>query len=150
MASVGARLMCGRRVRLGILLFNEGKYLVRPAYSLLFGAVGFSAREVKVELGPGAGAAERKMLVRVVEILDCETNVLEIVLALRAPGCFASGLNRRQEKGNENADDRNYDQQLDERKTTPLLCWVRRHGRAPLFKLRQPKGIRLAVFYPYI
>ena len=35
--------------------------------------------------------------------------------ALRPPSCLACRLNRRQEQGDQNADDRDHDQQFDER-----------------------------------
>jgi hypothetical protein len=44
--------------------------------------------------------------------------LLQIVNALRPPACLASGLDRRQQKGHEDPDDRNNDQQFDERKCT--------------------------------
>jgi hypothetical protein len=39
--------------------------------------------------------------------MDGQTNVLQIIFALRAARRLARRLNRRQEKGHQNADDRN-------------------------------------------
>jgi hypothetical protein len=52
-------------------------------------------------------------------IQNCETDLLEMVFALGAAGGFAGGLNRRQQQRDQDADDRNHDQELDERETSP-------------------------------
>jgi hypothetical protein len=44
-----------------------------------------------------------------------------MVLALRTPRRLSGRLNRRQQERHENANDRNYHQQLDERKTGALV-----------------------------
>ena len=52
--------------------------------------------------------------------MDRQTDILEIILALRSSCGFAGRLDCGQEKRDENADDRNHDQQLDqgERRST--------------------------------
>jgi hypothetical protein len=55
----------------------------------------------------------------------------EIVLALSLAGRLARGLNRRQQKSYEHADDRNHDQQFHERKRSakkPLRAFASRHN----------------------
>jgi hypothetical protein len=59
-------------------------------------------------------------LVRVVIILNAQTILLEVVAALHSAGGFAGGLHGRQEEGDQDADDRDHDQQLDQRKRTRL------------------------------
>src|SRR5262249_3092788 len=49
--------------------------------------------------------------------------------ALRSPGRLASGLHRRKQKRNQDADDRNDDQQLNQRKTEKARMSARNHGR---------------------
>jgi hypothetical protein len=49
--------------------------------------------------------------------LQAESDLLEIVRALRPPRRFAGCLDRRQEQGNQDADDRDHDQKLYERET---------------------------------
>jgi hypothetical protein len=60
---------------------------------------------------------DREMFELVVVIDGRQRDILNIVGASRAAGGFAGGLNRRQKQGYENADDRNDDQQLNQRKT---------------------------------
>ena len=52
-----------------------------------------------------------------------QRDVLHMVLALCAAGRFAGGLNSRQQKRHQDADDGNHDQQLDEGKATSAR-WV--------------------------
>ena len=65
------------------------------------------------------------MLPRVVMVLHRDADLLEIVLALRAARRFAGRLNRRQQQGDQDADDRDHDQQFDERKARALQSRVR-------------------------
>src|SRR5437762_3323790 len=51
----------------------------------------------------------------IVIVVQADAELLEVVAALRPPGRLASGLHRRQEQGDQNADDGNDDEQLDER-----------------------------------
>src|SRR4051794_11440989 len=56
------------------------------------------------------------MLASFVEVQTRQTDVVQIVAAAHPSRRLAGRLNRRQEKRNQNADDRNNDQQLDKRK----------------------------------
>ena len=53
-------------------------------------------------------------------ILNRHADLLQVVLAGNAPGAFTRRLNSGQQKCRENADDCNYDQQLDEGKTVSV------------------------------
>lgn len=46
--------------------------------------------------------------------LEYDAELLEVVLARRAPGCFARAGERREQDGRQDRDDRNHDQQFDE------------------------------------
>ena len=50
---------------------------------------------------------------RVIQIMNRKTDVLKVVLALRAARCFARRLNGRQKKRDQDANDRDHDEQLD-------------------------------------
>jgi hypothetical protein len=52
-------------------------------------------------------------------VLESQTDLLEMVLALRPPGGLTGRLNGRQQQRDENADDGNYDQEFHERETGP-------------------------------
>jgi hypothetical protein len=56
------------------------------------------------------------------------TNLLQIVVALRSPRRLAGSLDCRQQQRHQNANDRNDDQQLDERKS-PTTSTNSVHGR---------------------
>jgi hypothetical protein len=56
-----------------------------------------------------------------------QADLLEIVAALRPPGRFAGGLHGRQQQTNQDADDRDHDQQLDQRKTAGGVAVGRFH-----------------------
>ncbi len=67
----------------------------------------------------------RNFVVRVMEIVQCNAELLEIVGTLHSPCRFAGSLNRRQQKRNQNTDDGNNNKKLNERKsmtTTPYLA----------------------------
>jgi hypothetical protein len=66
---------------------------------------------------------------RIVMELQSEPNLPKIVLALRATRRFARGLNRRQDQGDEDADDRNDDQQLDEGERSAAMGSIGHLGR---------------------
>jgi hypothetical protein len=51
---------------------------------------------------------------------DRQPELTNIVLALNPPGGSASGLNRGQEKTDEDRHDRNHDQKLDDRESLSL------------------------------
>jgi hypothetical protein len=48
--------------------------------------------------------------------VEGQRKLLEVVVALRSPRCLACGLNGWQQKCHQDADDGNYDEQLDKRK----------------------------------
>jgi hypothetical protein len=52
-----------------------------------------------------------------------ERELLQVILTLIPPRRFSRGLNRRQQKRDQDADDRNHDQELDQRKSGAVaLC----------------------------
>ena len=76
-----------------------------------------------------------------------QTELTDVIRALNFAGRLAGCLNRRQEDRDQDADDRDHDQQLDQRKTTTqrggLLTYsqLRRH-KSLLFGSRQPPQLR--------
>jgi hypothetical protein len=62
-------------------------------------------------------------------IQESEPNVLEIILALTSAGSFAGGLYRRQQERDQDADDRNHNQKLNQRKSAATkTATIRFHG----------------------
>jgi hypothetical protein len=61
------------------------------------------------------------MLMHIMMKLGSEAELLEVVLAGRAAGCLASRLHRRQQQGNQDANDGDRDEQLNKRKAAPLV-----------------------------
>jgi hypothetical protein len=62
--------------------------------------------------------ARRKLLIMGRhEIHDAQADLAEIIPALTPPGGFSGGLNRRQQQRDQDADDRDDNKQLDERKS---------------------------------
>jgi hypothetical protein len=62
-----------------------------------------------------------KNLMHIVIVVQRHAELLEVVLAARAAGRFAGGLNRRQQQANQNANDGDHDQQFDQRKPAMSL-----------------------------
>jgi hypothetical protein len=61
--------------------------------------------------------------------------LLQVVRAGHSPCRFASGLDRRQEQCDQDADDGNHNQELDESKTSPTISAWRistAHGKSPM------------------
>ena len=59
-------------------------------------------------------------------ILHCQPNLLEIILAAHPPPRFACRLDRRQQKSDQDADDRDHHQKFHQRKPTwPRLSETR-------------------------
>ncbi len=56
--------------------------------------------------------ARRQALVRIVVVVQSQTNLFEIVCALASPRRFARRLNRWQQKRNQNANNRNHPETL--------------------------------------
>jgi hypothetical protein len=50
--------------------------------------------------------------------LQCEADLFEVIAAVRPPPSLASSLHRRQEYRDENSDNRDYREQLNERKAS--------------------------------
>ena len=71
--------------------------------------------------GPAIGA---------MKVMHCQTNLLQVVVALRTPCRLARRLNGRQQQRHENADDRNDHQQLDQGKSRYALHSVSVHHLA--------------------
>jgi hypothetical protein len=62
-------------------------------------------------------SGRRETLVRDFELQRSERHVSQMILTLRLPGSLTSSLDCRQQQRNQNANDRDHNQQLDERKT---------------------------------
>ena len=110
------------RLRLPVLLPSTGLYkgLRRP--QAIVNRLLFQVRQRERAPGPGfdgarAGADEtdRKSLFCRMVVLQGQRDVLQVALAFCAAGRLASRLDRREQEGNQNTNDRNDDQQLDER-----------------------------------
>jgi hypothetical protein len=67
----------------------------------------------------GAVATAGHGVVNVMMVVAGEGNLLEIVLALGAAGCFTSLLDSGQEQGDKDRDDCDHDEQFDQRESTP-------------------------------
>jgi len=113
-------------------LFDEGEQQ-HPARRVLHltGKLGARAR-----LPTAVENRRRECLVNVMIVVQCQSHLLEIVAALGAACCLASGLNGRQQQGDQDADDGDDHQELDEcetsteSQTTPrLLSRVTDHER---------------------
>ncbi len=76
----------------------------------------------------GALAAGGELLAGRFVFLQGQADLLEIVLARRQPRGLAGRLDGRQQQGHENADDRDHDQQLDQRKANAETTNSRRNG----------------------
>jgi len=59
-------------------------------------------------------SADRKCLVGVMIVVQCQANLLEVVLALGAGSGFAHFLHRRNQEGDEDGDDGDHHQQFDQ------------------------------------
>src|SRR5262249_26176611 len=66
----------------------------------------------------GAGPIGQR-LEYIMVILQSQADLLEMVAALHAAGCFAGSLHCRQQQGDEHADDGDHHQQLHQGKSTP-------------------------------
>jgi hypothetical protein len=53
--------------------------------------------------------------------MECQSNLLEMIGALRSACGLPGGLDRGQQKGNQNADNCNDDQELNQRKPAPRV-----------------------------
>jgi hypothetical protein len=58
----------------------------------------------------------RQTLLCVVEVVDSQTLLFETVCTRQSTGCFASGLNSRQQKGDQKTYNRNHHKKFDKRK----------------------------------
>jgi len=63
----------------------------------------------RVDVGNGVGGRQI--------IVDCQAQLLHVVGALGASGCFSRRLHGRQQQRDQNRDDGDHDQQLDQRET---------------------------------
>jgi hypothetical protein len=62
-------------------------------------------------------ASQRQIFGGIGVVVDGLANLPQMILALRSSPGFSRGLNRRQQQGDQHADNRNHDKQLDESKT---------------------------------
>ena len=104
-----------------VVLFDEGQQLRQHSHELVI-------IESQVE-GPVSApcngdvrtvAAAWHGVVDVMVIVAGESNLLEIVLALRAAGGFASLLDSRQEQCHKDRNDCDHDEKFNQRETTPI------------------------------
>ena len=106
-----------------VVLFNireQENRLVRPALGAAAGAVGHAA---------GWEAA-----VGIVVVVQCDSQLAQVVLALRAARRLARLLHGRQQQGDQDRDDRDHDQQLDQGEavtTTSMKTWATVHDATP-------------------
>jgi hypothetical protein len=94
------------------LLFDEGQDCDRPILAKPSVLGGVLARTLIRSVW--------ERLVGIVIAVQRERQILEVVLALRAAGRFAGGLDGRQQQCDEDANDRDDDQELDERERSGL------------------------------
>src|SRR5262245_52448096 len=69
--------------------------------------------------GDVAHAARWQVPLLIVEVVDGKAHLLEVVLTLHACCGFAHFLNGGQKQSDEDGDNRNHNQQLNQRETTP-------------------------------
>jgi hypothetical protein len=100
-------------------------------------------RSLERENVPRAGSIGQG-LERIVVRLQPQANLLEVIAALHAAGCFAGGLHRRQQQGDEHTDDGDHHQQLHERKSGSLshACILSYGRKNKMIKLRTRKQAR--------
>ena len=53
-------------------------------------------------------------------VVECDPKLFQLVRTLSPSGSLTRGLNRRKQKGNQNADDSDHHQQFDERERSPV------------------------------
>ena len=75
----------------------------------------FIVRDVRAEIR--VAQIPRETAERGVEVVHCQADLLQVVLALRAAGRFARLLHGGKQQGDENADDGDHHQQLDQGET---------------------------------
>ena len=109
-----------------VVLFNEGQQLRQHSHELVI-------IESQVEWAGSAPcdgdvrtvAAAWHGVVDVMVIVAGESNLLEIVFALRAAGGFASLLDSRQQQRDKDRNDCDHDEKFDQRESTPSGGWGR-------------------------
>jgi hypothetical protein len=77
-------------------------------------------------------SARRKVFVSILKIVKCNSNLTQVVRALRPAGRFTSRLNRWQQQRNQHANDGNHYKQLYQRE-----CWATvgmNEGHVPLLE----------------
>ena len=83
-------------------------------------------------------ARRRQTVVRVVIVLDGETELLEVVGALHTTSRFTRRLDGGEKETDQNTDDRDNDQQFDERK--PIFSCG--HGKTHFYRIATALGER--------
>lgn len=68
----------------------------------------------------------------IVIVVKCNTDLLEITLALRPTSSFTGLLNSGQQEGHKNCNDGDNDEQLDQCETGPQRVYARPHVELPL------------------
>jgi hypothetical protein len=102
----------------------------------LFKLIGDQGVRRKIASRSGLVLAGRQAVVGTLEIMQGQTDLFQMVDALRPPSRLAGGLHRGQQQRDQHTDNRNHDQQLDQRKasrpsTTPALI-SRAHQHLPV------------------
>src|SRR6185369_8472932 len=90
-----------------------------------------------------ADSRERQMVVRVVIVVQSETEVMQVVFALRPPGRLAGLLHCREQERNQNRNDGDDDEEFDQREPRPL-CPTLRAQRTWLHVLLLETACRIA------
>lgn len=99
------------------------------------GGIGQIARCLRARIDD----AGREDVVGVVVVVQRQAQLLHVVAALGAPGRLARLLNRREQQGDQDCDDRNHDQQFNECETTKPSP---RHDEAPRNKVEAEKLLK--------
>jgi hypothetical protein len=129
-------LVSTRNVVVHCRLLEEGEQRDKAAQTILIRRGGRATAS--------STAAEHKHLIRIVVIVKRNRQLLELIVALSATGCFASSLNGRQQQCYQHADDGNDHQQFDERKRGPArpCSPERRKNHVHVPKTRKKQRIR--------
>ena len=125
MLQTGAAVRFGVRNSFGIngVLFDVRKQEHDGSETAGFGAV------VNVRGTAEQRARRRQTVVRVVIVLDGETELLEVVGALHTTSRFTRRLDGGEKETDQNADDRDNDQQFNQGEALAILggskhCWI--------------------------
>jgi hypothetical protein len=104
--TIHVNIQCSSNVVVNVDLFHVWQQEEQGADELMV------TSGVRRWVGNWAQATWWETLVSVMEIVQSQALLLQVVGALHAASCFASGLNSRQQQTNQNTDDGNNHQQF--------------------------------------